>query len=178
MVVLSSKEILQAALEIEEKSRIFYESFSKDENRENIKKVFEYLAKEEKKHLDEFQRLAGVFADSTEVSEQETQTVYLERLLSNLEFNKLEDKMKKVTSDIESVDLAIRLEKDTILFYIELSAFVSPDGLKVISQIMNKEKEHLLTLFNLKHTLVDFANDRETDRLNRLGDDLGINLPK
>ena len=60
----------------------------------------------------------------------------------------------RVDSDIEAVDVAIGLEKDSILFYCQMKDLVPPPVQEVLDKIIVEEKSHLRDLSQIKKQLI------------------------
>jgi rubrerythrin len=153
MKTVSAKEIMKVALQIEEKGYALYKTLSQDESRKDTKKVFEHLAQEEKRHFAVLRSLYGDIIEPSDTLKQERSLPYLQRLMDNLVFDQLEERIRMVRTENEGVDIAITFEKDTILFYIELYSILRVEDYETVNEILLMEKEHLTKLFQLKEVL-------------------------
>jgi hypothetical protein len=73
---------------------------------------------------------------------------YLNALVDSMVLNDPADGLSRVgDGNVHSLlNMAIQIEKDTILFYTELHAMVGEDDGGTISAIIREEKQHLKTL--------------------------------
>lgn len=154
VMVFSSKDILEMAIHMEEEGERFYNLFSEKSSKNSIKNIFNYLALEEKRHAETFKE---IYKD-LEKNEfffaypDEEANKYLHSWVSSkvfIDWNRIL-KEKAFFDEISAIDLAISLEKDSILFYYEISEFVSPDNKNLLKEIINQEKAHLSQLTTLR----------------------------
>lgn len=158
MGVFFAKEIMGGAIQIEKNGQSFYHHLAQQEERSAIREVFDYLAKEELRHIQEFGHLAEHLAEPPDHWEREDFEFYLETLVGDNVFKEDgsgEKRAKEVKSDLEAVELGIQFEKDTIIFFYELHALVRPEEHHVVDQLIRWEKDHLVRLVRLKRQLED-----------------------
>jgi rubrerythrin len=60
---------------------------------------------------------------------------------------------RKVSSDVEAIQIALGAEKDSILFYSEMRDLVRMPDRDVVSKIIEEERSHLRQLSDLKKDL-------------------------
>jgi rubrerythrin len=157
-VFFSGSELLEIAIGIERNGMAFYQALAdKTENRA-VKDTYNYLAGEEKKHLDTFQ---GMSDSLGQVKPPETYTeeymLYLKSLVDSAVFSNVteaQQKAGKISDEIEALDTGIQAEKDSILFYTELQNLVRELDRKVVLKVLDEEKNHLRQLWELKKGLM------------------------
>jgi rubrerythrin len=154
----SLKEILEMAIKIEEDGVIFYESLAgRSKNREVIE-LAKYLAGEEKDHIAVFRsiykELTGEKFEKAFIEDEAN--AYLHLLVENRVF-KNQEEIKKFVEDIKDdlsiLDLAIQIEKDTILYYYEVLEGLEDKEKTLVKELINQEKTHIYRLTNLKNIL-------------------------
>ena len=153
-VFFSGRELLEIAMGIEENGMAFYQALAdKSENRE-VKGIYNYLAGEEKKHLDTFR---GISDSLGQVKPPESYTeeymLYLKALVDRAVFSNIaqaQQKASNVLNEIEAIDTGIQAEKDSILFYTELQNLVRERDRKVVLKILDEEKNHVRQLSQLR----------------------------
>jgi rubrerythrin len=156
-VHFSSKEILEMAVRIEENGLGFYKAASASTESTKIKELFDYLIIEEVKHVELFEALKdaiteGVPSDYNDPYLEE-ESLYLNALADSSIFMKGDEGVKKarsITSDDEAIDFAIQMEKDSILFYLELINMVRDDDRPTVKEILSEERKHISKLTELK----------------------------
>jgi rubrerythrin len=62
-------------------------------------------------------------------------------------------KVKELTDDAEAIDFAIQIEKDSILFYLELINMVRDHDRPTVKDILAEERKHIEHLMKLKAAL-------------------------
>jgi len=156
-IFFSGSELLEVAMGIERNGMAFYQALADKTGSKDVKDIYNYLAGEEKKHLDTFQ---GMSDSLGQAKPQETYTeeymLYLKSLIDNVVFSNVteaQQKAARVFNEIEAVDTGIQAEKDSILFYTELQNIVREMDRKVVLNIVDEEKKHLRQLSELKKGL-------------------------
>jgi rubrerythrin len=153
----SGSELLEIAVGIERNGMAFYQALARKTGDRNVKDIYNYLAGEEKKHLDTFQGMSNSLGQA---KPPETYTeeymLYLKSLVDSAVFSNVteaQQKAAKVFNEIEALDTGIQAEKDSILFYTELQDLVKKPDRKVVLNTLNEEKKHLRQLSELKRKL-------------------------
>ncbi|MFP3879405.1 MAG: ferritin family protein [Dehalococcoidia bacterium] len=156
-VFFSGSELLEIAISIERNGMAFYQALADKTAREDARDIYNYLAGEEKKHLDTFQGMSGSLG---QVKPQETYTeeytLYLKALVDSVVFpdtGEVQRQAEKTFDEIDALDTGIRAEKDSILFYIELQNSVRERDRDVVSNVVDEERKHLRQLSELKREL-------------------------
>jgi len=156
--IFAGSEIVELGIQIEKNGKDFYNTLATQSKNEKAKKLFQFLAGEEDRHISVFQ---GIFDKMDEKYEPPElypgeYFAYMKVLASEYVFTQ-KDKGKeiaeKVKDDKEAVDLGIKFEKDSILFYVGLKETVSKTDQKTVDQLIMQEQSHLKKLSDLKITL-------------------------
>jgi rubrerythrin len=156
-VFFSGREIIDIAIGIERNGASFYHSLAESAGSEIAKGVYEYLAGEELKHIEVFQSMLG---SVTDYRPPETYTeeydLYLRALIDSSVFSDDQtayDIAQRVASDAEAIQIALGMEKDSILFYSEIWDLVRESDREVVNKIIKEERSHLRQLSDLKKSL-------------------------
>lgn len=157
-ILFRGSELVEIALDIERNGIAFYQALAdKTENRD-AKTIYDYLANEEKRHVNTFQGLlnaAGQYQPPQDYAEE--YMLYLKSLVDSSVFASITEakqKAEKVSSEIEALDTGVQAEKDSILFYTEMKNFVRQPDQKIILTIIDEERAHLRALAKLKQMLL------------------------
>ncbi|TEU18119.1 MAG: rubrerythrin [Dehalococcoidia bacterium] len=153
-VFFSGSELLEIATGIERNGMAFYQALADKTGRRDVKDIYNYLAGEEKKHMDIFQGMSDALgqAKPTETYTDEYM-LYLKSLVDSTVFSSVteaQQKAGKVFNESEALDIGIQAEKDSILFYSELQSLVRERDRKVVLNTLEEEKKHLRQLSELK----------------------------
>jgi len=153
-ILFSGSELLEVALGIEKNGAAFYQALADKTKHKDAKAIYDYLAGEEKKHLNTFQSmLDSVGKYQPPESYPGEYMLYLQSLVDSTVFTDLaaaQRKAEKTSSEIDALDIGVQAEKDSILFYAEMQNFVGEADRKVINDIIGEEKSHLWQLSELK----------------------------
>jgi len=153
----SPSEIVQMGVEIEKNGRDFYNAVAGLSKSAGAKKIFEFLAGEEDKHIKVFEDILST-VEKYEPPEAYTEEYfsYLRALSESHVFTKKNQGTEigsKVKTDKEAINLAIGFEKDSILFYYEMKKLVLADSHKAIDRLVAQEQEHLKKLTELSQNI-------------------------
>lgn len=152
----SGKEIIQMGIEIEKNGKSFYANISLKSKKKEVKEVFEFLAKQEDKHIKIFEKILSKFeSNKLEGLFTEEYYAYMKSLASGYIFteaNSVDKVLKQVKDELMAVDLAINFEKESILFYEGMRSIIAKQELSVVDSLITQEKSHLLRVTNIKKT--------------------------
>lgn len=145
MQQLSSSDIARLAMLNEEKGARFYKTMANKADSQQAKEIFNKLSQEEMEHRKFFASLAEQKVISEHL-EQGTIS-YLRAILESNVFPVAVDGEVDIKSPKDALALGIQAEKDSILLYQELfNNTTSEETKKVLSQLLQEEKMHLLEL--------------------------------
>lgn len=152
-------DILDMAFQIKQKGYDFYKTMAINTSNIHLKKGYNWLADEEKKHIDNFEQLRHSIEkiETSEIDNWDEVSLYFKALIDTKVFpdssegNSLAQELK---DEIGAIHISISFEKDTILFLQELNRWIKPKDQKKIEQLINEEKSHILKLFQMKKEIV------------------------
>ncbi|HOK41686.1 MAG TPA: ferritin family protein [bacterium] len=159
--IFSIKEVIDIAIEIEKNGKNFYHQMLNKVKDEKAQEIFEYLEEEEEKHIKTFEKILMLLKSETDI-EIDTSTLsdeyydYLKALSDEHIFTKQKaiEFEKMAVSDLQAIELAIGMEKDSILFYDEIKKIVKEKERDLVDKIIEQEKTHLYKLTSLKNILL------------------------
>lgn len=147
IVDFTGEEIIKLALEMEKTGKEFYEKAAVFAEDVQLQEILGYLAKEEEKHLRDFQKLGETMAKEFVPNESYAGEYgdYLKSIVSNHVFNvnKVEDLVKGIKTDRDILQFALSFEKDSIMIFQEFGNFVKKTGNDLITELINEEKGHI-----------------------------------
>ncbi|TYT23195.1 ferritin family protein [Dictyoglomus thermophilum] len=151
--MFSSQDLIEMAIHIEEEGEKFYELMGSKVEDEELKKLFSYLALEEKRHALAFKEIYSRLENEGFVSAYPDQEAnkYLHAFVDSqifIDWDKLST--RTIWSLSEVLDLAISLEKDSILFYYEMEKYIPEKDKNILYEIIKQEKMHLSQLTEFK----------------------------
>ena len=125
-----------------------------------IKSLFDFLIIEEVKHVELFEALKEAITEGVpgDIDDPylKDESDYLNALADSGIFLKDEEganKAKQIKSDEEALDFAIQMEKDSILFYLELINMVRDSDRPIVKDILSEERKHIAKLTELRANL-------------------------
>lgn len=158
-MVFSSSELINIAIGIERRGIMFYDIMAKSTDNEDARVVFEGLVEMERQHVRIFEDMLG---ETGKHAPQEASTQgqgysdYLRALLDDAVFTDdliTSEMATQADSDIKALELAMRAEKDSILFYYEMRDNVPQRAVPVLNRIITEEKSHLQQLSEIRKKL-------------------------
>ncbi len=142
----SGQEIIEIAVRIEENGYAFYTAAADNISESNdVRSLFLDLAEKEVMHISIFQKLADRFESEKFEFNPEDASDYMNHLAESHIFGKPGtgvELAKTVTTPKEALAIAFKFENDSVTFYQELFKRTETDARKLISQIIDEEKEH------------------------------------
>ncbi len=156
-ISFSGSELINIAIDIERRGIAFYDIMAKSTQNAVASDVFQHLADMEQQHIQIFQgMLKEADKYQTSSTDAEEYSAYLQGLVDSAVFTDdmvTSQMATEANSDIEALELAIRAEKDSILFYYEMKDIVPLRSQTTVNRIITEEKSHLSLLSEVKRKL-------------------------
>lgn len=153
MLFFSGGEIIEVAVQIERNGLAFYRSLAGSMKHEDVKNLFNHLADEEEKHIKSFQSIYKSFEDyKPAITDEEEYYDYIRMLAEMNVFTKkegIDEVINKVKDKKDALDMAIRFEKESIIFFVEVKGFVREAQRDAVEELVHQEQKHLRKLFLL-----------------------------
>jgi len=155
----SGNEIIEMAIQIENKGFDFYKGMEKTAKTEKLKQLYNWLAIEEGKHIGVFEKMRS-YVENIHVSgpyDWQEAMLYFRSLIDtkvfpdSLEGNSL---AKELKDEIGAIQIAISFEKDSILFFQEINNMVDNREKEIINKLILEEKGHILKLLKMKQEIM------------------------
>jgi rubrerythrin len=161
--LLNASEILGFAVHIEQSGYEFYIETAKKFNDAKLMELFHFLAEEELKHekiFKDLQKKLGSYSppESYPGEYQNYMKDYLKSFAPKTNVT-MKDKVKKVDSISDAIEMALTLEKDSVVFYSTLKRYVGDENKPAIDHIIEEEVNHVLKLNGFKHSGLEPAPD-------------------
>lgn len=157
MAILNANDIVRFAIRIEEVGEKFYNKLAQRTEDEEMRKLFQELAKEEIAHRNFFERMLQNLKhylnlpEDLPQKEQEYLNYYTERIVFDLE--RMDQILSKITDVAAALDFAIQRELDSIFYYSELKRFAQQSQQFLIDRIIDQERIHFLKLSKAREKL-------------------------
>lgn len=147
-------EIVEIGIQIENNGRDFYNTLAKRSENEQAREIFRFLAGEEEKHVKVFEGiLEQTQAFAPQGLDADDYLRYMKVLAGEYVFTQKdrgEEIAQNTGSDKEAIDVAIRFEEDSIVFYTGIKRIVPEYDHKVIEILIMQEENHLKQLLDMK----------------------------
>jgi len=157
MRLFEVSELINVAVKDEETGIAFYSALADATKTPEIKKAILAIAEQEEFHRDRFKEMLAEVGDYKPHEQYPGHYgEYLKVLLESRAFPETSaaaEKARRAGSDTEAIDIALRLEKDTLLFLQEMKGFVPDSNANLVEEIINEERGHVVDLTNLKRRL-------------------------
>ena len=155
--MFSVKELMELAVNVEENGEKFYKKLSEKVKDDEQKNLFEYLAAQEMEHARIFKKLGEEHGAGKEVYVQTDEVdAYLKNYVDGKIFPDLDTMLGKIEkmSFEETIDYAIKLEKDTIDFYNRILKLIKDERSRgMVEGVLKEEEKHVSDLMTLKESL-------------------------
>lgn len=153
-ISFKGSDLINTAIGIERRGVIFYDIMAKSTENDSAREAFQRLAEMERQHMDTFQDMLGE-TDKPQFMEDTggEYAAYLQSLVDSAVFTDdlvASEMATQADSDLEALELAISVEKDSILFYYEIRDVMSPKYRPLVDRIIAEEKAHLRQLAELR----------------------------
>ena len=151
--VFSAAEMVEIAVQLEQNGQAFYQAAANQTRNEEVKHLWEFLAKEEERHERAFRQMLPEETEHRPVQEYPgqksafIQALLEERLLPADEM--VAQVLPGLKSDAEGLDFALGFEKDTLIFFYELRHLLDAAQREIMDEIMAQEKMHVERLRRL-----------------------------
>ncbi len=156
MNIFDVTEIYQFAVQIEENGEKFYRAMVEKFDDPKVKELFGFLAEEEVRHEKVFKEmLAKIEGYNPQESYPGEYFDYLHAYADNLVFtiDKIDEGIESVHTIDEALQFAIGKELDTILYYHEMRNVVPAHQQKMVDDIIDEERKHVVQLTEMKRQL-------------------------
>ena len=157
-IFFSGEEIIEMAVKTEETGCEFYQLAKQNASTDELKYLFDYLAKEELKHKETFLGLKDAIGETAQGVPIDWDEVgqYIKAMTDSSFFfggDKSINLAAEAADSKKALDFAMQFEKDTLLFFHQLRDVVKSVNQPVIDKIIQEEKEHIKRLAEGKRTL-------------------------
>jgi len=155
--LFKGSEIVQFAVEIEKNGEAYYTTLVESLEDEKVKRLFRFLAAEEKKHISDFESILEPLEkyQPHEVHLEEYES-YMKSLADSKVFTKDntgKELARKVKDESEAINMALGFEKESILFFTKMKKFVPESEHKILDSVIEQEREHVKKLSDIKSSL-------------------------
>lgn len=149
-----ASELVELAVAIERNGEEFYTSLKESARDKKVREVFDWLAAEEKKHIGVFQGLVEPVKKYEPIETYPGEyEAYMKEVADSHVFVKRGAGKRlalELKSPSEAIGLAVRFEKDTILFFQAMRQFIPHVQHQTVDELTNEERKHIVKLKELR----------------------------
>jgi len=156
MPLLYVSELVDMAIKDEETGVEFYRALALVARDPRMRERMLAIALQEEAQLAWFQKMRAEIGGEKIAEEYPGEDEDYLRALTSPAFPAAEDAAalaRLAKSDAEALELAMRLEKDTLLLLTEMKRFISAEHHKYVDVVIDEEKEHLIQLAAIRKML-------------------------
>jgi rubrerythrin len=151
MAFMRAADVTELAMELEKSGEAFYRAVAKKVPSPQVRTLFEDLAEQEVIHYRIFSKLFQSAQGKPFMTDQEWDMYqdYLEATVQSAFFegpDKALSVAEQVKDEKEALHMAIRFEKETMLFFHDLYDVVPESEKETISRVIAEEKRHVRLL--------------------------------
>ena len=147
-------EVIEMAIEIEKNGRDFYAALAQKSSDVIVADLFNFLSKEEEKHIGVFVTLRDAVAScSLNEHTSDEYFAYLNAIAGEHVFmraGKGAEAAYRVSGDQEALSLALAFEMDSIVFFEGLRDLVPQSESSLIDVLIAQERKHVVQLNEMK----------------------------
>ena len=151
--LLHSDEILDVAVELEQEGLAFYQACLKASPGPQIAPVFRHLIDQEQRHVRIFSQMKETLRTKGAPSAySEEVRSHAERLMGSFAFGGTKEALSiasEIIDALEALDLALTLERKSIVLYSGLKQFMPSTEVKIIENVISEEHDHIRRLMEL-----------------------------
>ncbi|HUV39548.1 MAG TPA: ferritin family protein [Planctomycetota bacterium] len=144
------RELVKVAVSDEKTGVVFYTEAAAKTKDAKLRGTFEKLAEEERGHEKHFRGMLEQMGDVKPPEQYSGEyTAYLESLTSDRAFPDdaaAVEAVKRCSSDLEVLDLALSIERDTLILMEEMQKLVAERDRRIVETLADEERSHIVAL--------------------------------
>jgi rubrerythrin/rubredoxin len=143
---------LDMAMEVEKNGEVFYTAAAQKATDPKVKATLQALAAQEQGHYEVFWKMAGGLEHSQPLAAFDEYKAYLHATMRNALFfgpDKALAAAEQAQNEKAVLQMAIDFERDTLLFFYDLTEMVGKADQPVVAGIIQEEKAHIRRLAEL-----------------------------
>jgi rubrerythrin len=148
-------DLIKTAIGIERSGITFFDIMARTTDSDAARDIFEQFVGMERQHLALFQDMLSQLDDVSSGTTLTTEsTGYIRALVEGAVFSNddaMDEAITQADSDSRALEVGIRAEKDSILFYQAVKDALPPAAAGPIERILDEEKVHFTRLAEIKN---------------------------
>lgn len=153
--IFNAAEVIDMGIEKEKKRRDFYDRVAEHfRTKKEMKDLFTRLRDWEEEHIKKFTAIRDETKGDEEIIEsyQGEFEAYMRAIVDDKLYKEVSPAgfAKTVKTPLSAIRYGIGFEKDAILFFNELNAYMEPHNRGKVQKLVNEEKLHIIYLTELK----------------------------
>lgn len=151
--IFNAAEIVDMGIEKEKKRRDFYGRVAQEFKEKDLRKLFSDLHDWEDEHIRKFTAVRdSIRGEEIAESYQGEFTAYIKALVDDKLYAQVSAAAfaKNVKTPLDAIQWGIGFEKDAILFFNELLAYMPSENKEKVRLLVEEEKKHIIYLAELR----------------------------
>jgi rubrerythrin len=146
---LNITEILELAVYIEQKGYEFYTESAKKLGDLKLMQLFHLLAEEELNHERIFKKMIEKTGTTAPTDPRENMNGFLKEFAFG-RGKSMKEKLKSLHTVEAALELALGIEKDSVVFYNTLKKHVTEEHMAEVEDVIREEVNHILQIWKFK----------------------------
>ena len=156
-ITYSASEVMEMAVDTEKAGELFYKTVATQSKDERLKNLFQYLADQEKQHINAFVNIAKTIkiAPDEMPADWEEVSLYLKAVTESRYFlggDKALSAAKSAETTEQAVNTALAFEKETLVFYLEALDMMPALNRPAVEALVREERVHIRKLTQFLQT--------------------------
>jgi len=143
-------DLINNLIDLEKSGNDFYTTLAERSDDLSLQQLYHNLAEEEKKHQAIYQEILK--ESDIEIDIDEDYHSYLQVIIQE-QFGLDPDKISECKTTDDALNLAIQLEKDSLLFLSEFGSLISSNNIELVDKMKKEERKHLQLLITIRQKL-------------------------
>lgn len=152
-IFFSPREVIEMAVQTEKSGYAFYNTAMEIVKDKELKETLKYLRDQEKVHQETFEKLSKEIKELEVPYNWEEASLYIKAMTDSSFFlgeDKAVQRVKESKSEKEMLTSALSFEKETLLFFSEISYMMKLSDMEVVEKIIEEERDHIRRLSALR----------------------------
>jgi rubrerythrin len=146
-------ELVRIAVVDERSGAALYRAMAEKTGNAELKEQFQELAEQERRHEKRFQELLATVESEPPAQYPDEYLDYIEMRMAEGGAGASHTTLEGTDSDLELIETALRFEREQLALQRDMGDYLGDRHKPVVEEIVQEEKDHLVTLSRMKKNL-------------------------